>query len=59
MPTYFYPFLLAIAAFAVGSLLKRRPDQGEADRFGSKILYVVAIGCVVVGIATWWLWNNY
>jgi hypothetical protein len=58
MPTYVYPFLFAIAAVVVALILKRRPNEGEADRLASKILFVVAVGCVIVGFATWWLWNH-
>jgi hypothetical protein len=59
MPTYLYPFLFAVAAVVAATLLKRSDGRGEADRLASKILYVVALGCVVVGFATWWLSNNY
>jgi hypothetical protein len=59
MPTYFYPFLFALVAVVVAMVLGRRPGLGEADRLASKILYVVAVGCVIVGLATWWLWDHY
>jgi hypothetical protein len=54
VPTQVYPFLLAIVAVAVGAVLARsRRDQPAG--FASIILYAVAIGCVIIGIATCWL----
>ena len=59
MPTYFYPFILGLAAVIAATLLKRRPGQSDGDRLASKILYVVAVGCVIVGVVARWLFVNY
>lgn len=54
LPTYAYPFILAvIAAFAAWWFAG--PVGDDAGSFPGWILYAVAIGCVVIGIATWWL----
>ena len=57
LPTYVWPFILAvIAAFSGRVLVGRvRDDPGS---FPGWILYAVAVGCVIIGLATWWLSNN-
>lgn len=54
VPTYVWPFVLAVVAAVAGKLLtgRVRDDPGSLPGW---ILYAVAIGCVVIGIATWWL----
>jgi FtsH-binding integral membrane protein len=54
VPTVVFPFLFAIVA-AVAAALLARSDRDQPAGFASKILYAVAIGCVIIGIATWWL----
>jgi hypothetical protein len=54
VPTQVYPFLLAVVAALVAVVLSHsRRDQPAG--FASVILYAVAIGCVIIGFATWWL----
>jgi hypothetical protein len=57
VPTYVYPFVLAIIAVIAAKLLvgRVRDDPGS---FPGWILYAVAIGCVVIGLATMWLDQN-
>jgi len=54
LPTYVWPFILAVVAAVAGRVLvgRVRDDPGS---FPGWILYAVAIGCVVIGVATWWL----
>lgn len=54
LPSYVWPFILAVVAAVAGKLLtgRVRDDPGS---FPGWILYAVAIGCVIIGIATWWL----
>lgn len=54
LPTQAVPFLLAIVAAVCAALLHRsRRDQPAG--FASVILAVIAVGCVIIGLATWWL----
>ena len=60
MPTYVYPLILAVLAVGAGFLFAHRHGHDdEPNALVSKILYAVAVGCVVIAIATYWLWNNY
>jgi hypothetical protein len=54
LPTYVYPFFFAAVAAIAGKVLsgKARDDPGS---FPGWILYAVAAGCVVIGLATMWL----
>jgi hypothetical protein len=54
LPTYAYPFILAVIAAVAGKVLvgRVRDDPGS---FPGWILYAVAAGCVVIGIAAIWL----
>lgn len=54
IPTYVWPFIFAVIAFAAGKLLtgRVRDDPGS---FPGWILYAVGIGCVVIGLAVMWL----
>ena len=54
VPTYVWPFVLAVIAAVTGKLLTGRV-RDDAGSLPGWILYAVAIGCVVIGIATWWL----
>jgi hypothetical protein len=54
LPSSYLPFVLAILAVVVGFVLNGR-RHGEADHLASRILYVVAVGCVIIGFATLWL----
>ena len=54
LPTTLVPFLLAIVA-AVAGFVFSTWRTGEAWALASKVLYAVAAGCVVIGIATWLL----
>lgn len=54
IPTTLVPFLLAIVA-AVAGFVFSSWRTGEAWALASKVLYAVAAGCVVIGIATWML----
>jgi hypothetical protein len=57
MPTYVWPFIFAVIAAVTGRVLvgRVRDDPGS---FPGWILYAVAVGCVVIGLATWWLSHN-
>ena len=57
LPTYAWPFILAVIAGVAGKLLTGgvKDDPGS---FPGWILYAVAIGCVVIGLATMWLQPN-
>ncbi len=54
LPTYVWPFILAVVAAVTGKVVtgRVRDDPGS---FPGWILYAVAIGCVIIGLATWWL----
>ncbi|WBY02093.1 hypothetical protein PE066_00710 [Ramlibacter tataouinensis] len=52
IPTYVYPFMLAIVAAVAGRLLGGPPSEKS---FPGWILYAVAIACVIIGFATMWL----
>ncbi|HEX2545745.1 MAG TPA: hypothetical protein VHL79_12745 [Ramlibacter sp.] len=54
IPTYFWAFFFAVVAAVAGKTLtgKVRDDPGS---FPGWILYAVAIGCVVIGLAVMWL----
>jgi hypothetical protein len=54
LPTYVYPFFLAVVAVVAAKLLVGRVRDDRAS-FPGWILYAVAIGCVVIGLATMWL----
>lgn len=54
VPTYVWPFVLAVVAAASARLLAGRVHDDPGSLPGW-ILYAVAVGCVVIGIATWWL----
>jgi hypothetical protein len=49
IPTEFFPFIFAILA-AIGGLVFSRRGQGEAMHFASRILYAVAVGCLIIGV---------
>ena len=54
LPIYVWPFILAVVAAVAARVLvgRVRDDPGS---FPGWILYAVAIGCVIIGLATWWL----
>jgi len=54
IPTWVWPFIFAVIAAIAGRLLagRVRDDTGSMPGW---ILYAVAIGCAVVGLATFWL----
>lgn len=58
LPTYVYPFILAVIAAVSGRLLVGRRVKDDAGSLPGWILYAVAIGCVIIGIATMWLSNR-
>lgn len=53
-PSYVIPFLLAVVAAGAARLLVGRV-RDDAGSFPGWILYAVAIGCVVIGVAGWFL----
>jgi hypothetical protein len=57
VPTYVYLFALAAGAAIAARLMggRARDDPGS---FPGWILYAVAIGCVVIALATIWLEHN-
>jgi hypothetical protein len=56
IPTYIYPFVLAVIAALVGRSLAGGEDDPRS--IAGWILYAVAIGCVVIGFATLWMDHN-
>lgn len=52
VPTYVYPFILAVIALVAARLLG---GPVKEKSFPGWILYAVAIGCVIIGFATMWL----
>lgn len=58
LPTWFWPFLFAVVAAVAGKVLTGRV-RDDAKSFPGWILYAVAVGCVVIGLATMWLDNKY
>ncbi|HYF20590.1 MAG TPA: hypothetical protein VEA40_22175 [Ramlibacter sp.] len=54
IPTFVWPFLLAVIAAVAARMLagRVRDDPGSMPGW---ILYAVALGCVVIGLATMWL----
>lgn len=58
LPTYVYPFILAVIAAVSGRLLVGRRVKDDAGSLPGWILYAVAIGCVIIGIASIWLDNK-
>lgn len=54
VPTYIYPFIFAVIAALAGLLLSGRV-RDDPGSFPGWILYAIALGCVVIGVATWWL----
>lgn len=53
-PSYVIPFLLAIVAACAARLLVGRV-RDDAGSFPGWILYAVALGCVVIGVAAIYL----
>lgn len=58
LPTYAYPFILAVIAAIAGRLLVGHRVKDDASSLPGWILYAVAIGCVIIGIASIWLDNK-
>lgn len=54
IPTYVWPFVLAVIAVVAGRMLAGDARQDPRTLPGW-ILYAIAAGCVVIGMATWWL----
>ena len=54
LPTFVWPFILAVIAAVTGKVVSGRV-RDDPGSFPGWILYAVAIGCVIIGIATWWL----
>ena len=57
LPTSAYPFILAVIAAVAGRLLGG-PVRVDAGSLPGWILYAVAAGCDVVGLAALWLSNR-
>jgi hypothetical protein len=57
LPTYAYPFILAVVAAVAGKVLVGRVGD-DPGSFPGWILYAVAAGCVVIGFAAIWLDNK-
>ncbi len=55
IPTYVWPFVLAVIAALAGKTLSGGHVEDDAASLPGWILYAVAIGCVIIGLATWWL----
>ena len=55
VPTFVWPFVLAVIAVLAGRMLSGGRVKDDAASLPGWILYAVAIGCVIIGIATWWL----
>jgi len=51
LPTYAYPFLFAVIAAAAGWYVGGRRLRDDSASLPAWILYAVALGCVVIGLA--------
>ncbi|MBC5767235.1 hypothetical protein [Ramlibacter albus] len=51
IPTSLFPILFAVLAAAAGLFFSRRP-QDVPNALVSKILYAIAVGCLVIGLWT-------
>ena len=54
VPTYVWPFVLAVVAAVAARVLVGRV-RDDAGSMPGWILYAVAVGCVIIGFATWYL----
>jgi len=52
LPTPVYPFIFAVIAAAAGRYLGGSRPRDNAASMPAWILYAVALGCVVIGIAS-------
>ncbi len=55
LPTYAYPFILALIAAGAAWYLGGRSLSDDPGSLPTWVLYMVAAGCVVIGFATLWL----
>ena len=53
VPTYVWPFVLAVVAAVAARVLVGRVRDAAGSMPGW-ILYAVAVGCVIIGFATWY-----
>lgn len=56
IPTAVYPFVLAVIAVLLGRMTVGRDNDPRS--IAGWILYAVAAGCVVIGLALMWLDRN-
>jgi hypothetical protein len=55
MPTYIYPFIFAAVAAAAGWYFSGGRPRDDSGSLPAWILFAVAVGCVIIGLATLWL----
>ena len=55
LPTYVYPFAFAVLAAGAGWYLSEGRPKDDSASMPAWILFAVALGCVVIGLATMWL----
>lgn len=58
LPTYVYPFVLALVAFVAGRLVLARA-RDDAGSLPGWVLYALTIACVVAGLVSVWLDTRY
>lgn len=54
IPSYVWPFVLAVVAVVVGRMLAG-DVRHDPRTLPGWILYAIAGACVLIGLATWWL----
>lgn len=54
LPMYVYTFILAVLFAGAGMWLGGRP-RDDAGSFPAWILYAVAVGWLIIGLATMWM----
>ena len=55
LPTYAYPFIFAVLAAGAGWYISEGRPRDDTGSMPAWILFAVALGCVVIGFATYWL----
>jgi hypothetical protein len=55
LPTYAYPFIFAVIAAAAGWYVSGGRPTDDVGSMPVWILFAVALGCVVIGVAAMWL----
>lgn len=54
LPTAVWPFFFAVVAAVAGFMIHRRPKD-DPGGFPERILYALAVACVILGFVAIWL----